>query len=97
MIWTTGRFKVAAETLYTASSTLQSQQPPGHQHGVPAVVTEAEEEDVVAVSCVTRSAAQCGDGDGCQEPEDEDLPGGCGGGSPDHPYPYHLLLCGESP
>ena len=53
MIWTTGsRYEVAI--LHTAASTLQSQQPPGHQHGVPAVVTEAEEEDVVAVSCVTR-------------------------------------------
>ena len=52
MIWTTGsRYEVAL--LHTAASTLQSQQPPGHQHGVPAVVTEAEEEDVVAVSCVT--------------------------------------------
>ena len=54
MIWTTGsRYEVAI--LHTAASTLQSQQPPGHQHGVPAVVTEAEEEDVVAVSCVTGS------------------------------------------
>ena len=96
MIWTTGsRYEVAI--LHTAASTLQSQQPPGHQHGVPAVVTEAEEEDVVAVSCVTRSTAQCGDGDACQEPEDEDLPGGCGGGRPHHPHPHHLLLCRGSP
>ena len=44
------------------------------------------------------SAAQCGDGDdACQEPEDEDLPGRCRGGGPNHHHPHHLLLCRGSP